>query len=212
MVTPLAVSPDGQVARPRLLGDGGDVTLIDGRHRGHAELRRVLAGQSAPTLVGVLVDGTAAVAVAASGGAALIHVPTGIGAAPEVCRAARAGVVVVIGGELRAAHRVAQEVVAAGGDPTRIVVEVSVTPDGPVPTADDVAMLASSTVGLGAELVSGATTMIDSASRDEADGWEVGALICLFRSGARMIRGVDPARFRRVLAVAQALTDQEQGP
>ena len=206
MTTIPALSPEDLVTRPRLLGDDGDVVVVDGRFEPTDGLRARLAAMPPGRPVGVLLDEDRAVPAALAAGAALIHVPARLGAAPGVCQAAASGALVVIAGELADAHLVALDVVAAGGDPHRLAVEVAIKPGQPLPTPTGVGLMQGSGMMIAAEVVAAEGSPLENL------GWEVGALTGLLLTGVRLVRGVSGARFRRVVAVVEAIGGSRRQP
>ena len=187
--------------RALLLGDPGDVLLLDGRTADRASVSRQVAAAVGGRPVGIRLADPSLVGEAVAAGAALVLVTVAAVSTHEVRTAARAGVAVVLAGDPEPGRLAGIDLLANGGRPGRVVVEVPVMADaGPIDVD-----LVHRVEGTG--LVVGAVLLSDSEPVDEAAGWEIAMVTRLLQLGVRTIRNVPAARFQRVSAVVDALAE-----
>lgn len=199
MPSSVPVAPLELLGCVTLLGEGGDVELLDGRGVDadlvQGRIDRALAGGP----VGVRLDEADLVPVAVAGGACLIHLPAAMGAVPEVREAAGTGVVLVFAGDHDTARLAALDVLADGGHPGRLVMEVPVSLDLVPPSTGQVREADRAGLAMGVHLI----------GRPEPDeemlGWEIAMTTHVLAIGVRCVREVPVARFRRVAAVIDSL-------
>lgn len=170
-----------------------------------------LAPHRAPDrCLGVAGGSPAAVEAAVASGAGLVIIDAH-GADPErVCSLARHGVALVLAAtDVHEALATVDALGAAGIDTGRVVVEL-----GPVDA--DPAGAAEAHLGEGFRIdalerlaygfrVGARLHPVDPDAPERAHGSQIGALTEVLLAGATTVRGVAPARFRRVLAVVRAL-------
>lgn len=188
-----------------LIGDGGHIELIDGRGV-DADLVEGRIGRAiarGPT--GVRIDEVDLVPVAVAAGASLIHVPAAMGAVPELLAAVGDGVVLVFAGDHDAVRLAALDVLGVDGHPGRLVMEVPVSFDLGPPTAEQVVEADQAGLAMGIHLIGRPDPDAEMA------GWEIGMLTHVLATGVRCVRGVPAARFRRVVAVIEALRGAAPG-
>lgn len=168
----------------------------------------VLLGEAAPV---VLVDDPAEVGAAVERGAAAIVVPAIAATAPELVDAA-ARTTLVLSGPVSAAHLLALDLVAAGALPGHLVVEATIVEASDAPTVAQIEEMQDAGLLVGAVLAAEADGPPEIENRAQAKrreqedvGWEIAMCTRLLAVGVQTLRNVDPARFRRVQAVVDAI-------
>lgn len=186
--------------RPLLLGDAGDVPLLDCRVADPVTVARRVAAAVGDRPVGIRLSDAALAGAAVTAGAALVHLDPDGASAPEVRAASRAGAVVVLGGHAEAARVAGIHLLGRGARAGRVVIEMVVSDDERV-DVDLVRTAEAAGLAVGAVLRAGEGTV------DEVAGWEIGVLTHLLQVGVRTVRNVSSIRFHRVSAVVGALAE-----
>lgn len=197
--------PVDLTGRTLLLGDAGDVVLLDLRGARPADAATRVGEAAGRRPVGVRVSDPALVPVAVDAGAQLVHVAASLGATAEVRAAALDGVAVVLAGDHAPASALGLDLLADGARRGRVVVEVPLTLEVGVVDAEAVRRADSAGLALGAVLLPGPGPV------DEVVGWEIGMLAHVMDLGARTVRNVPVTRFHRVLAVVEAVAAARVG-
>lgn len=178
-----------------MLGPLGDIELLD--------LTDLDPDRPDPGhVLGVSVFTAGGVEAAVAAGVSLLHVQPGLAREPAVAAAAASGTAVVVAGQPEEARRAGRDLSArltelasrGPGAVGSVVIEVPVGSSVPPITAEWVAEVMND------GLLVGAAMSVDTA------GAEIGLLTQVLSAGVCLVRGADPARFRRVRTVVEALS------
>lgn len=144
----------------------------------------------------LVVDGT-------DGPARLVDATVAI--APDELRELARSATVVLTGPIEHGVEIARQAPELG---PAVVVEVEIERGAPLERApfDDLAAMG---LAAGARLIDAEATgpgdPADAGAHAAADGWELGVVTWLLANGVRTVRGVEPRRLRRLVAVAAEL-------